>query len=517
MGTVFAGYSQGLNHFEVDPAVAKMMRAVIPADHEDRLRQMGALAGGEVLEVGQAVDRAGTAELRSHDIDGNVVDEAVISTDHHRLYERLRSLIATPETPAGFAGHFAEGYLLADPGLYCLITLSTQVATALRDLHPDPAPYLERLYHGPSWGATWFTEANAGSDLGATLTRATPSGGGHILDDGDKYFASGAGLADLALAGARIGDRAGVKGLGLFLVDKFRPDGTPNFRVLRLKDKLGTRGVPTGEVELAGTTATLLAEPGEGIHRILESLTLARVANSVSSAGIARIATLESTIRGGRRSAFGGILAGHPLFARDLVEMRMEHLGIAALSLQMASYFQQLRQAPIPNSPDFLLLRFMSHISKVHTAQTAASVTQRAMECFGGNGFIEEFPIARWHREALVLPIWEGTANVHSLDASEAAARMKSFDPVIDELSGPVPAKLRQGYIKRLQDLLPVLVEQPWERKTAVTQLGLLARAAALYRFAEAEPALEEIARLCLLERPPAAGFRLDPALEFNL
>ncbi len=517
MATIFAGYSQGLNHYEVDPAVAKMMRAVIPVDYEDRLRQMGALAGSEVLEVGQAVDRAGTVELRSHDIDGNLVDEAVISTEHHRLYERLRSMIATPETPAGFVGHFAEGYLLADPGFYCLITLSTQVATALRELHHTPKPLLDRLYHGPSWGATWFTEANAGSDLGATLTRATANNGEYLLDGGDKYFASGAGLADLAIAGARIEERPGVKGLGLFLVEKSRPDGTLNFRVLRLKDKLGTRGIPTGEVELAGTRATLLAGPGEGIHRILESLTLARVANSVASAGIARIAAMESTIRGSRRNAFGMPLAKHPLFARDLIEMRIEHLGIAALGLQMAKYFHELRTAPMPNSPDFLLLRFMSHITKVHTAQMAASITQRAMECFGGNGFIEEFPIARWHREALVLPIWEGTANVHALDASEAAARMKSFDSVTEELAGPVPAKLRPGYSKRLQLLLATLVEQPWERKVAVAEIGTLARASALYRFAEAEPALEALANLALNNEQPASAFRLDPALQFDL
>jgi len=487
-------YSEGLNHFEVDPVVRALAAQLVTEAEVARLGRLGQLVGGTVLAVGAEIDAVDATTLLTHDLAGRWVQEAVLSGAHRALLEELRPMIEVPFTEAGFLGHLFEGYLVADPGLFCVITLSTQVASALWLLHPAPDSYLERLWRGPSFGATWFTEAHAGSDLAATRTVARANGDGWVLQGGDKYFASAAGLADLALAAAYVEAPGSIRDLALFLVPVAREDGSPNVRVRALKHKLATRGIPTGEVELEGAEAIMLAPPGEGIYRILQSLTQARVANCVASAGVTRIAALEATLRAQDRMAFGRPISEHPLVERDLLELRLEHLGTTATALMVAERFHQAWRDL--QDPQYLLLRVLGHIAKVATAEASARATNLAMEVFGGLGFIEDFGIARWHREALVLPIWEGTSNIHARDAGEALGLRGAYDALRGLLEEYLPATVAPSALEAADRAAKELREEEWEAKQALRRLGQVLECAALGWAARAVGALGEVAEL---------------------
>lgn len=487
-------YSEGLNHFDVDPAVRALARGLLPESEVARLGALGQLVGDAVLPIGAEIDATDAVTLVTHDLAGGWVQEAVLSRAHRELLEELRPMIEVPFTEGGFLGHLLEGYLVADPGLFCAITLSTQVASALWLLHPEPGPYLERLWRGPSFGATWFTEAHAGSDLAATRTVARAEGDHFVLGGGDKYFASAAGLADLALAAAYVDAPGPIKELALFLVPVTCEDGTPNVRVRALKHKLATRGVPTGEVELEGTRAMMLAPPGEGVYRILQSLTQARVANCVASAGITRIAALEATLRAEERRAFGRPIGQHALVARDLLELRLEHLGTTATALLVAEVFHRAWQDL--RDPEYLLLRVLGHIAKVATAEASARATNLAMEVFGGLGFIEDFGIARWHREALVLPIWEGTSNIHARDAGEALGVRGAEDALRALLERFLPFGIAAQALAVADRAVKELRGEEWEAKQALRRLGQVLECAALGRAAAIVEGLGEVAEL---------------------
>ncbi|WP_298207465.1 acyl-CoA dehydrogenase family protein [Ferrimicrobium sp.] len=511
-------YATGLNHYLVDPVFVRITQDLMAASFTTELAKLGAFVGDQVLPVGNEIDRAPSLTLISHDLDGNRIDQVRLTTSHATTYEQLRHLVSTPWTGAGFLGHFLQGYLVADPGFYCLLTLSTQVASALHLLLPNPERYLERLTTGPSWGGTWFTETHAGSDLAATRTQARQTDSGWILSGGDKYFASGAGLTDLAITSAYPAGATSLRQLHLYLTEKYTNDGELNFTLRRLKSKLATKAIPTGEIELAESHATLLAGENEGIYRILQSLTLARTANAMASAGVARIATIEATLRGERRSAFGHPLREHPLFARDLVMLRLAHLGVLSLALLGAETFQQSYAFTDHNDPDYLLLRLLSHATKTHTAKHSTIITQLAMECFGGLGFLEDYAIARWHREALVLPIWEGSANIHALDAAEVLRHPDAVIGIRALLTKWVPDSLHRSVLMGAEKALEGLSGEAWYWKEALELLGECLEVAALGRFAADVPELADVAELRwrYFQTHSLPVWRLPEALRFT-
>lgn len=508
-------YSEGINHFDVDPVVRRVAAALLPDGEVARLGSLGQLVGDAVLPIGAEIDAADSVTLVTHDLAGSWTQEAVLSRAHRELLEELRPMIEVPFGDGGFLGHLVEGYLVADPGLYCAITLSTQVAAAVSLMHPAPHDYLERLWRGPSFGATWFTEAHAGSDLGATRTVAHVLGDRWVLEGGDKYFASAAGLADLALATGYVDAPGPIKELALFLVPVVREDGTPNVRVRALKHKLATRGVPTGEVELEQTQAEMLAPPGQGIYRVLQSLTQARAANCVASAGVTRIAALEATLRAEERHAFGRRIGSHPLVARDLVELRLEHLGTTAMALLVAEVFHRAWRDL--GDPEYLLLRVLGHLAKVATSEASARATTLAMEVFGGLGFIEDFGIARWHREALVLPIWEGTSNIHARDAGEVLANHEAREAFRVMLEQSLPPSIARAALAAAERATTVLCEDEWGAKQALRQLGKVLECAALGRFARIVGELGDVAELRWRQHQGEAlpRYGLPPALRF--
>lgn len=504
----FQSYAFGKNHYALDRDIQAVLRHFWPeaAAHQKELDGWGELMGGEAYHVGHHVDHDAPPVLVMHDLDGNRVDRARLSPAQTTLLKRLAPIMRPPYDGGRWHHHFALGYLLADPGLYCILTITQQVAYAIHKYAPEHGTWKTRLLAGEAWGATWMTEIQGGSDLGANLTTAHADGEIWRLTAGDKYFASGAGLTDVAIATARPeGAPAGPKGLALFLLPRVRRDGTLNYRVRRLKDKSATRAVPSGEVEVENAEAFLVGRAEEGIYYTLEILTVSRLANAAAAMGIAAKARLEALFRVQRRSAFGKVLVEHPLIRRDIVDLAVRQAAGLALAFRAVDAFDGCWHGRPPYGASYHYARFLSHLAKNRTADHAAESTRLAMELFGGLGFLEEYAVARWHREALITPIWEGPSNVQALDMLEAMEKKRAhesflaeFVPMLEQARTP-EADLAAGIIRRevagLASRNPE--EAQWHAKHLLTRLADAAQVGLLYRIARTEG--DRYARLATL------------------
>ncbi|BAS26286.1 acyl-CoA dehydrogenase family protein [Limnochorda pilosa] len=491
-------YAYGKNHFTLDQDLQAVLGRYWPdvEAHRPQLQAWGELMGGEAYRVGYHVDREAPPVLVMHDLDGNRVDRVRLSPAQEALLQELAPLMRPPYQGGSWHHHYALGYLLGDPGLYCILTITQQVVYAIHKYAPEHAGWKERLLSGEAWGATWMTEIQGGSDLGANRTVARPDGPLWRLSGGDKYFASGAGLTDLAVATARPeGAPAGPKGLALFLVPRLRQDGTLNYHVRRLKEKSATRAVPSGEVELPDAEAFLIGRAEEGIYYTLEILTSSRLANALGAMGIAKKAHLEALYRVRHRTAFGKALVEHPLIRRDLVDLAVRQAAGLALSFRAVDAFDRSWHERPPYTPDYHYARFLSHLAKNRTADHAAESTRLAMELFGGLGFLEEYAVARWHREALITPIWEGPSNIQALDLLEAMAKKRAHEsflaelvPMLEEAGTPEASEARRTVeqeVDRLSSLPPE--EAQWYAKHALTRLADAAQVGLLYDLAASQ------------------------------
>lgn len=434
----FQSYIYGKNHYTLDPDLHIINRhfwSEAP-EYQKELEEFGAFAGTDAYEVAYHVDHAAPPILQMHDLDGNRIDRALMSPAQRNLLKKIAQMNRPPFETGSWHHHFTFGYLLADPGLYCIGIITCQTVYVIHKYASAYTHWKEKLLTGEWFGATWMTEIHAGSDLGANMASAVEQDKRWYISNGDKYFASGAGLADLAVVTARPeGAQEGPKGLALFLVPRLNRNGELNFRVRRLKNKSATRAVPTGEVELENSEAVLVGDKEKGIYYTLETLTVSRLANSIGAMGIARKAQLEAWHRAKSRTAFGKRLCHHPLLRRDLIDMVVRTVGGAVLTFYAVDAFEDAWEDRPPYSQKYHYARFLSHLTKNRTADHSAEVTRLAMEVFGGLGFLEEYPMSRWHREALITPIWEGTSNIQALDMLESIQKKHAHESFLSEMA----------------------------------------------------------------------------------
>jgi acyl-CoA dehydrogenase len=443
-------HAYGRNHFTLDrpfQAILQFHLGRLPD-----LSRLGEFAGKDLCEVTDYVDKFGHPELIMWSVDGERVDRAWMAPSEMRALEWLMKEAAVNRGPyrrGDWFEHFASLYLVADPGIGCILTVTNQTAYAIHKYGDASAkaflPGLLGEADPIRYGATWFTEIQGGSDLGANRVKANFNEGRWTIDGDTKYFASNAGLADLALVTARVGGEGqGAKGLGLFLVPEYDHDGKRNFLVRRLKKKSGTVGVPTGEVEFHGAEARLLGAAELGIYYTLENLIVSRLANSVAAVGIARKAYLEAYYYTQARTAFGRRLIDHPLVRRDLLDLEVAIEGALALAFLAIERFQGSWTDTPPYGPEYHYTRLLTHITKNVTADMSAYVTKVAMELHGGRGFLSEFPVERWHREALITPIWEGGSNIQALDLLEVIAKKGADRGLLREVER-IGSEIRTG------------------------------------------------------------------------
>jgi acyl-CoA dehydrogenase len=492
----FQSYAHGKNHWLLEPD----LRAILTrywsdlADFEETLTAFGEIAGGRAYEVADQVDRAAVPELVMHDLDGQRVDRARLDPSHEQLLKDIAYINRPPYEGGSWHLHYALGYLLADTGLYCTLIVTNQTAYAIYKYAPELGDWLEPLLSGKAWGATWMTETQGGSDLGANRTRACIEDGVWKLYGEDKYFASNSGLADLALVTARPdGASAGPKGIALFLVPRLDEQGNLNYQIRRFKRKSATRAVPTGEVEFSGSRAHLVGEAAQGIYYTMENLTVSRLANAAGAMGMARKAHLEALYRVKARTAFGVPLIEHPLVRRDLTDLAVRIAGGLALAFHAVNAFDQAWNERPPYNTAYHYARFLSHLAKNATAEHSTAATQLSMELFGGVGFLEDYAISRLHRESLVTAIWEGSSNIQALDMLEAMTKKAAHEPFLDEFlplleraGGAAAGQVSRGIREALQNLQAgTTADAQWYAKETLTTLAHAAQAGLLYALGD--------------------------------
>ncbi|GMA17152.1 acyl-CoA dehydrogenase (plasmid) [Deinococcus metallilatus] len=407
-----------------DRFLAPRLEARVPGfgRYRDELDDFHTWVLTEVDAQANATDRDAPPRLETYDREGQVVNRIVLNAPYEAQHREVyrRGIVGRPyREGAPHLLSFALGYLLsqADISLHCPVTLTGAVAYVLG--HHAPAalrerylPDVARMDGHAKTGGTWATELHGGSDVGATTTEARPQGEHYTLH-GLKWFTSNAN-SGLALATARpTGAPPGSAGLGLYLVPSHLEDGRVNhYRVRRLKDKLGTRGLPTGEIDLLGAHAVEVAPPPEGFRLMMEALTYSRVHNAVGAAGAQRRALSEALAWATRRRAFGHAIVRYPMVQATLVEQQVRWRAGTLLAFEAALALDEALHDPARRT----WLRLSTALAKYLTAEEAVSAARGTLELIGGNGYTSDYPAARLLRDAQVLTVWEGPANVQALE-----------------------------------------------------------------------------------------------------
>jgi len=438
--------------------------------HRDVLEAEESWWKKEGAAISDAIDRAGTPWLRMFDCYGKRVDEILYPREYQTILRRgyrsgvvWRALEEKSLTPTYLLMYDISFH---DPGICCPYTVSLGTAVPLAkygsaELQERFLAHLTRKDDSVWQGATWMTEIKGGSDLGTAVeTIARPAGDDRWLLTGDKYFTSNAG-AELAVVAARPeGAAAGVRGLALFLVPRYRNDGELNYFIRRLKDKIATRSVPTGEVELRGSEGYLLGSVDSGIYLILEVLNLSRVANSVVSVALAQRAMADALSYAEHRIAFGKRILDHPLL-RHQFEIRLNALRAAfALAWYSVQLLNDVWMEPPPYSDRHHLFRLVAHLAKYWTAEFAVDTAKWAMEVHGGLGVLAEYGAERWLREAMILAIWEGTSHRQILDGLEVMERKRAHKLLFRRLAEIAPSQELQDMESEVEQHLKLPPEE---------------------------------------------------------
>jgi acyl-CoA dehydrogenase len=440
------------DEWEDDLALRRYVERVLPpdvrAEVEPELAAMGHLAATDLKAWSDLMDTPEhEPRLRPFDAWGRRIDDVEVSPVWDRIgaVAHERGVIATAYERA-HAEHsrvhqFALAYLYnPSSALYsCPLAMTdgaaaTLVAQGDRELIDRALPRLTSRDPAQAWtSGQWMTERAGGSDVGRSETVAVRDGSVWRLT-GTKWFTS-AVTADMALALARPeGNGPGGRGLAVFYVEVRDDDGQLNgIRVLRLKDKLGTRQMPTAELALEGTVAHLVGTPSDGTRNITPMLAITRLWNSVTAASGLRRALALARDYAGRRVAFGQDLLGHPLHQATLAWLRVQHEATLQLAFRAVELLGR-EEAGVATELERKALRMLLPVTKLVTGKQAIAGASEALESFGGAGYIEDTHLPQLLRDAQVLPIWEGTTNVLSLDALRALQREDALTGYVAEV-----------------------------------------------------------------------------------
>ncbi|WP_176158175.1 acyl-CoA dehydrogenase family protein [Burkholderia multivorans] len=439
--------SRGLNFFSVDPDLGALLRLHLGDAHytelEPQLRALGARVSGELDEWASRADKH--PPVLEH---RNRRGEAVQRIDKDPAYVALER-VAYSELGLAALSHQPDAapplvkyaltflFVQAEFGLCCPVSMTDSLTRTLRRFGDRElvARYLPMLasrdFDTLYQGAMFMTEQAAGSDVGRIATRAARDTDAHGNTVwrlyGDKWFCSNAD-ADLAMVLARPdGAPDGIHGLALFLLPKTLPDGTRNhYRIVRLKDKLGSRSMASGEIVLDGAHAYLIGEIGRGFHQMADMINMSRLSNGVRAAGLMRRAMNEALHVAAHREAFGRKLIDMPLMQRQLMKMLLPTEAARTMFMQIALLLPQADAGDDEQAAR--CVRILTPLIKFRACRDARRVTGDAMEVRGGTGYIEEWSDARLVRDAHLGSIWEGTSNIVALDVARAARREQALD-----------------------------------------------------------------------------------------
>lgn len=444
---------------------------------KQELTNFGQLVANEIDERARYTDREGEPKLIKFDKYGEDqsfvwVNEGYKKTVKETYETGIVGYLHKDIPKLGHKGNyvysFAQGYLLsqAEAGFYCPVTL-TMATSFLLEHYADNEVKNRFLPHVAATGdtelyegATFLTERQGGSDVGANVVKAVADGK-HYRLYGEKYFASNAGMAGVAMVLARKeGAASGSKGLTLFAVPWKKEDGTLNgIHIRRLKDKLGVRAVPSGEVEFDGAVGYVVGDPSNGLKYMLEALNLSRICNTVASLGIMRRAYREAFAYAERRTAFGNKLNEFPMVQDTLGRLR------AKLEIELYATFDLIELydqvvSGAASDEEVILNRLLISLLKRETAEQAIHFAHEAIEMHGGNGYIEDFVTPRLLRDAQVLTVWEGTANILALELIRLVNKFSAHTLFVNHLEKRL-AKYRGSQLYEIvQKKLSILKEE---------------------------------------------------------
>lgn len=420
----------GADFHEADRGLRDLLSVYVAPEVHARLAphwaRLGVLAGGRLDVLARMADRHAPV-LHHRDRFGRDADwieyhpayremEAIAFGDFQLHAMSHRAGVLGMDAPLPPVAKYAFQYLFvqAEFGLMCPVSVS-DTSTHLVRRFAGPALrefLLPRMTSGDPatlWKGTQFmTEKAGGSDVGAIETRAERQADGTWRLTGEKWFCSHTD-ADVALILARpAGAASGTAGLALFAMPRVRPDGTRNaYRIARLKDKLGTRSMASGEIIMDGAFAWLVGDEHAGLKQMMEQVNLSRLSHGVRAAAMMRRCVNEALAAARGRRAFGRAVADYPLMRRQLMKMIVP--AEQALSMWMATADAMGREARDE-------MRILTGLLKLRACRDNVRVATAAVEARGGNGYIEDFVEARLVRDAQVGLLWEGTSNINALD-----------------------------------------------------------------------------------------------------
>ena len=462
-----------------DPALLEGVEREGAAWALDEIHELGRLAGTEeAREWGRLAERV-PPRLHTHDRWGRRVDEVEYVPAYHRLMETAvtHGIHAAPwadDRPGAHVARAAKFYAWnVDAGHGCPISMTYAVVPALRhdpELAARFEPLLVNREYDPGLrdpaskrgliAGMSMTEKQGGSDVRANTTTATPiDGGGTYRVVGHKWFTS-APMSDMFLTLAQA-----PGGLSCFLLPRVLPGGEANpIRFMRLKDKLGNRSNASSEIEYDGATGWLVGEEGRGVRTIVEMVNMTRLDCVIGSASGMRSALVQAAHHARHRSAFGKLLVDQPLMRNVLADLAVESEAATTAMMRLAGANDRAIRGDAGESA---LRRLALAATKYYVCKRGPVLANEALECLGGNGYIEDFDLARIYRELPLLSIWEGSGNVAALDALRAIGREpESLDAFFAE------AELAAGADARYDDAVTSLKKE----LTDFTDIELRAR-----------------------------------------
>ncbi|MDP2407029.1 MAG: isovaleryl-CoA dehydrogenase [Hydrogenophaga sp.] len=492
-----------VNLFAGNRAMQDALRFNAPSLDTAPLQALGQQVGSAEMQTHARLANVFTPQLKSHDRFGHRMDQVEFHPSYHALMTAATAagLHGTPWGEGAANPHLsrAAGFMLfteLEPSTLCPISMSYAVTPALKDnpaIYRDWAPQLTSRAYDPAlkrWkdkaGVTMgmgMTEKQGGSDVRANTTQAVPAGsddwGQRFSVTGHKWFFS-APMCDAFLILAQT-----PSGLSCLFLPRVLPDGSMNqLFIQRLKDKLGNKANASSEVEFAGATAWLVGEEGRGVPQILAMGTMTRLDCALGTSGLMRQALSIALNHTSQRMAFGKKLIDQPLMKNVLADLALESEASTALALRLARSFDRPGDAH-----EQAMQRLLTPVAKFWICKRGSHFAEEAMECLGGNGYVEEGGegiVARIYREMPVNSIWEGAGNIMALDLLRALRKADAAAALAHELA---PAKGLHPALDHMAESLPIRVEQmatEMEARRLAQDVALAVQAALLAQTAPA-------------------------------
>jgi putative acyl-CoA dehydrogenase len=517
---------EDINLFSSDRPLAETVAAYGGASAESELSDYGKHWGSSAMAARGRLANENTPKLRTFDSRGNRRDEVEFHPAYHELMAHAAHAGMHNATwdregkPIGGAAHIARGakyYIAAqvETGHLCPITMTHASVAALAsqpEILAKTMPVIATRSYDPSFAPWWtkrgmtlgmgMTEKQGGTDVRANMTRAMRDGDAYRVV-GHKWFMS-APMCDAFLVLAQADD-----GLTCFFMPRFAPDRSVNaLQFQRLKDKLGNRSNASSEVEFVGAYAERVGEEGKGVRTIIQMVQLTRLDCALACAGLMRSGLAHALHHARHRSVFQKHLADQPLMQAVLSDMALHVEASAALVLRLCHAFDRTAD----DAEEAAYMRLLTPVIKYWVCKSAPAFLYEAMECLGGNGYVEEGILARHYREAPVNAIWEGSGNVMCLDVLRALSReaeaalavMRALSEQTQGLPGAADAAAFIGKTFRRADSERLA-------RLAVERLALLAAAAALNKVSPRHAELFARTRLATTHASMYGAVDLEP------